>query len=491
MTEYGKTLRAIETPIPGLTLWELPVHGDNRGWFKENWQREKMVAAGMPDFGPVQLNISFNDSAGTTRGIHAEPWDKFISVATGRIFGAWVDLRDGPTFGTVFTAELDPSRAVFVPRGVGNSFQTLQPETAYVYLVNDHFCANADYPSVNPADETLAIDWPIPLENAELSAKDRAQPRLADIKPVAPQKILVLGAAGQLGQALRREYADAAHVEFADRADFDLSSGDLHSARPWSDYDTIINAAAYTAVDTAETPQGRAAAWAANVTGLTELARVAAARGITLVHPSSDYVFDGTTSRPYREDDPIAPLGVYGQTKAAGDQIVATVVRHYIVRTSWVIGDGRNFVRTMLSLAVKGVDPQVVDDQFGRLSFTAELARAIRHLTQTRAPYGTYNVTGSGPAYSWADIARRTFALAGHDPSRVTGVSTAEYFRHVTGPVAPRPPRSVLDLTKIESTGFVPADADQLLENYVRTETRNGLEDLSPPRLRKDAAARH
>ncbi len=80
---------------PGLTLFDIPVHGDNRGWFKENWQREKMVALGLPDFGPVQNNISFNRNVGTTRGIHAEPWDKFISVATGRVFGAWVDLRAG------------------------------------------------------------------------------------------------------------------------------------------------------------------------------------------------------------------------------------------------------------------------------------------------------------------------------------------------------------------------------------------------------------
>ena len=125
------------------------------------------------------------------------------------------------------------------------------------------------------------------------------------------------------------------------------------------------------------------------------------------MHISSDYVFDGTATRPYREDDPVAPLGVYGQTKAAGDQIVATVPRHYIVRTSWVIGDGRNFVRTMLSLAARGIDPSVVNDQYGRLTFTSELARAIRHLIETRAPYGTYNVTGSGSVTSWADIARR------------------------------------------------------------------------------------
>lgn len=128
--EFSKPLQARPTTIDGLLLFDLPVHGDNRGWFKENWQRKKMLALGLPDFSPVQNNISFNDKAGTTRGIHAEPWDKFISVATGRIFGAWVDLREGPGFGTVFTAKLDPSTAIFVPRGVGNAFQTLADETA-------------------------------------------------------------------------------------------------------------------------------------------------------------------------------------------------------------------------------------------------------------------------------------------------------------------------------------------------------------------------
>ncbi|AQT79160.1 dTDP-4-dehydrorhamnose reductase [Mycolicibacterium litorale] len=473
MTELGKALRAVPTAIPGLTIWELPLHGDNRGWFKENWQRAKMVAAGMPDFGPVQNNVSFNDAAGTTRGIHAEPWDKYISVASGRIFGAWVDLRDGPTFGTVVTAELDPSRAVFVPQGVGNGFQTLEPNTAYTYLVNDHYSPDGVYTSLHPGDETIAIDWPIPLDTAELSAKDRAQGPLSDVIPIRPRKTLVIGAGGQLGRALRAEYEGVAHIEFADRAEFDLAAGDLGGARPWREYDTIVNAAAYTAVDTAETAEGRAAAWAVNVAAVAELAKVAAAHRLTLVQVSSDYVFDGTATRPYREDDPVAPLGVYGQTKAAGDQIVSTLDRHYLLRTSWVIGAGRNFVRTMLTLADRGVDPAVVDDQVGRLTFTSELARAIRHLLDSRAPHGTYNVTGSGATGSWADIARRTFALAGHDPARVRPVSTAEYFSQATNPVAPRPANSVLDLTKIESTGFVPADADELLAGYVRAESRS------------------
>ncbi|BBZ62410.1 dTDP-4-dehydrorhamnose reductase [Mycolicibacterium monacense] len=468
--EQGKVLRADVTPIPGLVLWELPVHGDNRGWFKENWQREKMVAAGMPDFGPVQHNVSFNTAAGTTRGIHAEPWDKLVSVATGRIFCAWVDLRSGPSFGAVFTAELDPSRAAFVPRGVGNAFQTLEPNTAYIYLVNDHYSPDATYTSVNLADETVAIDWPIPLSDAELSEKDRAHPRLDQVLPVPRRKTLILGASGQLGRALVDLLGNSPHAEFAGRSDVDLTDARLPSARRWHDYDTIINAGAYTAVDLAESAKGRAEAWATNVVGVSALARIAASHDITLVHLSSDYVFDGTATRPYREDDAVSPLGVYGQTKAASDYVVATVPRHYIIRTSWVIGDGRNFVRTMLSLATRGVDPSVVNDQYGRLTFASELARVIKHLTENRAPYGIYNVSGDGPAMSWMDVARQVFRLAGHDPEKVKGVGTDDYFVAATAPTAPRPRYSVLDLKRVKSTGYRPPEAEDSLAAYVRDE---------------------
>ncbi|WP_394279480.1 sugar nucleotide-binding protein, partial [Microbacterium sp.] len=453
VTEFSKALQPSPTPIPGLTIWDLPVHGDSRGWFKENWQREKMTAAGLPDFGPVQNNISFNDAVGTTRGIHAEPWDKWVSVATGRIFGAWVDLREGPTFGAVFTAEIDPSRAIFVPRGVGNSYQTLEPDTAYTYLVNDHWSPDASYSFLNLADETAAIAWPIPLAEVEISAKDLAHPRLADVVPIPPKKTLVVGAGGQLGLALRAEYEGDPSVEFATRSDLDLT-GDLTTARRWRDYGTIINAAAFTAVDAAETD--RAGAWAGNVTAVAQLARIATANGITLVHVSSDYVFDGAASAPYREDEPVAPLGVYGQTKAAADAIVSAVPRHYIVRTSWVIGEGKNFVRTMASLAERGVDPRVVGDQVGRLTFTTDIARGIRHLLETSAEYGTYNLTGDGEPTSWADVARAVYELTGHDPARIADVTTAEYFASASAPVAPRPLYSVLDVSKIAATGFAP-----------------------------------
>ncbi|MER1995652.1 MAG: bifunctional dTDP-4-dehydrorhamnose 3,5-epimerase family protein/NAD(P)-dependent oxidoreductase [Arthrobacter sp.] len=466
MVEFSKPLTARETPIPGVVLYDLPVHGDNRGWFKENWQREKMLALGLPDFGPVQNNISFNEKAGTTRGIHAEPWDKYISVATGRIFGAWVDLREGPSFGTVFTAELDPSQAIFIPRGVGNAFQTLEDNTAYTYLVNDHWSADAQgqYTFLNLADETAAIEWPIPLEQAELSDKDKAHPRLADVVPMKPRRILVLGADGQLGTALRKAYDGDASVEFAGRADFDLADPASYE-RNWKNYSAIINAAAYTSVDAAETPEGRRLAWEINVSAVARLARVAAANRLTLVHVSSDYVFDGTRET-HAEDEPFSPLGVYGQTKAAGDAVVSVVPQHYIVRTSWVTGEGSNFVRTMASLAERGIEPSVVNDQIGRLTFTADIAAAIRHLTESGAPFGTYNVTSDGEPSSWAEIAAEVYSLTGSDPLSVTGVSTEEYFRSKPE-AAPRPLNSVLDLQKIKAAGFSPRDAEEALRGYL------------------------
>ena len=461
--DFGKELQLHKTNIPGLVWLDLPVHGDNRGWFKENWQQEKMTAIGLPDFGPRQNNISFNATRGTTRGIHAEPWDKYVSVATGKIYGAWTDLREGDTFGETFTLEIDPSKAIFVPRGVGNAFQALEDGTAYSYLVNDHWTPGGEnYAFLNLADTTANIQWPIPLTEAELSDKDRAHPPLAEIEPVAPRKTFVIGAGGQLGTALRAEFPDA---EFVDQATFDLTDPASWTGRNWRQYQTIINAAAYTNVDGAETPEGRAVAWAVNATAVKDLAKLAADNHLTLVHVSSDYVFDGTNEL-HTENERFAPLSVYGQSKAAGDLAAATVPNHYILRTSWVIGEGNNFVNIMKSLADKGVDPSVVNDQIGRLTFTSDLAKAIQHLLETHAPAGTYNVSGDGEPASWADIAKQVFELSGHDAARITGVTTADYYAGKEG-IAPRPLQSTLDLAKIQGTGFAPRRWDTALREYL------------------------
>jgi dTDP-4-dehydrorhamnose 3,5-epimerase len=173
-----------ETIIPGFFEIDLVLHGDNRGWFKENYQRAKLEALGLPHFEIVQNNMSFNAQRGATRGLHAEPWEKFISLANGRVFCAWVDLRKGSSFGKVLTIELTPEKAVFVPRGVANSYQTLEDNVTYTYLVNEHWSVDAKYAAVNLFDTELKIDWPIAQEQAIVSDKDKNNPLLKDVTPL-------------------------------------------------------------------------------------------------------------------------------------------------------------------------------------------------------------------------------------------------------------------------------------------------------------------
>ena len=477
--EFEKELKVTDTTIEGLEVVDLSVYGDARGWFKENWQRAKMTALGIPDLRVVQNNVSFNAERGVTRGVHAEPWDKFVSVATGSVFGAWVDLRQGSeTYGRVYTTRLDPSRAIYVPRGVGNSFQALEDGTVYTYLVDAHWSAalKGTYTFVSLADPALGIDWPIPLSEATLSEADKRHPMLADVVPMAPRRTLVTGCNGQLGRAVRalaEERGVSGTFDFCDIDTFDLSDPDAYSQYDWDLYGTVINCGAYTAVDRAETPEGRLSAWAANATGPALLARTCAEHGMTLVHVSSDYVFDGTRE-VHDEGEPFSPLSVYGQSKAAGDLAVSNCPRHYVLRSSWVIGDGRNFARTMVGLSDRVADPDdklervtVVNDQLGRLTFTRDMAAAIFHLLDSHAPWGTYDCTGSGAVRSWADIARACFDAANGNGDAVVPVSTAEYYAGASGPVAPRPVHSALDLSKLEAAGFSMPDWEVELKEYL------------------------
>jgi len=177
-------LKVTETVIPGLYEIDLVVPGDNRGWFKENYQLAKMEALGLPHFEIVQNNISFNTEVGVTRGMHLEPWVKFISVASGSVLGAWTDLRKGDNFGKTITVKITPGKAIFVPLGVANGFQTLEPNVAYTYLVNAFWYPEAKYTFVNLFDPDLNIDWPIPKDRAIVSAKDAGHPLLKDITEV-------------------------------------------------------------------------------------------------------------------------------------------------------------------------------------------------------------------------------------------------------------------------------------------------------------------
>lgn len=267
-----------------------------------------------------------------------------------------------------------------------------------------------------------------------------------------------------MGQALKKRYPDArsAGVE-----ELDITDTKSVNNYDWSGIKYLLNAAAYTKVDEAETPEGRMAAWKVNSSAVANLVRLAQDRGITLVHISTDYVFDGRQA-PHKEDEAFSPLGVYGQSKAAGDLLVDLSSKHYILRTSWVIGDGNNFVRTMLGLGQKGIEPKVVADQIGRLTFTSQLVEAIDHLLENQAEYGTYNVSNSGDVVSWAEITRCIFKEAGFNLS-VTDTTTEEYYAGKEN-IAPRPLKSEFDLSKIQAVGVNLVDWREDLSKYIKQE---------------------
>lgn len=275
--------------------------------------------------------------------------------------------------------------------------------------------------------------------------------------------ILIVGANGQLGRALQNIFPKAKKT---DSAELDITSAEALKKFDWGGIEIIINAAAYTNVDGAETPEGQAIAWAVNDNAVGNLANMTTEKGLLLVHVSTDYVFDGT-QKIHTEDEPVKPLGVYGETKAAGDKKAAQAPKHYIVRTSWVIGDGKNFARAILAAAAENDELKVVADQFGRPTFTTELARAIDFLLENKAPYGIYNASNAGDTVSWADFARAILKEA-VSKTRVIDTTTTEYF---AGKVtAKRPKYSSFDLSKLESIGFMPKDWREDLKDYIKKE---------------------
>lgn len=182
------------TAIPGMMEFDIPVHGDNRGWFKENFQKEKMLPLGFPkEFfkdDKLQNNVSLSRK-GVLRGLHAEPWDKYISVAdNGKVLGAWVDLRDGDSFGNVYQTIIDASKGIYVPRGVANGFQVLSDTVSYSYLVNDYWALDLKpkYAFVNYADPTLGITWD-DVDNAEVSEADKNHPLLKDVESLKQDQL--------------------------------------------------------------------------------------------------------------------------------------------------------------------------------------------------------------------------------------------------------------------------------------------------------------
>ena len=284
-------------------------------------------------------------------------------------------------------------------------------------------------------------------------------------------KVLITGSNGQLGIALANEFPYSIKV---DSDELDITNHDQVVSFDLTDIEAIINAAAYTKVDDAENPDNQEIVEKVNKEGVANLVELASKKDIPLVHVSTDYVFNGNKDGEYTEGDEFNPLNVYGKAKAEGDLVAQSYPKHYIFRTSWVIGEGNNFIRTMLKLSKNKIDPAVVNDQFGRLTFTKTLAEGIKFALQNNIPFGTYNLTNDGDIASWADIAKAVFEMSSEDPTRISPVSTEEYYRGKEGFIAKRPKNSTLNLSKIKKFGFNPSDWRLMLKEYINKEIEKG-----------------
>lgn len=259
--------------------------------------------------------------------------------------------------------------------------------------------------------------------------------------------LLLTGRNGQVGAEPQRILQPALATDHAalDLADADAIRRVVREVKP----DVIVNAAAYTAVDQAESEPELAMRVNGAAPGV--LAEEAKRRGALLVHYSTDYVFDGAKRSPYAEDDAPHPLGVYGRSKLEGEaRIRACGGRYLIVRTAWVYGRGSNFVRAILKQAEKGAPLRVVNDQLGAPTWAADIATVTAGLLGQRSE-GTFHVSAAGVA-SWYEVALEILRLA-RLAAQVRPVSTAEY-----GAKAPRPRYSVLDNSKLRAAGIAPID---------------------------------
>jgi dTDP-4-dehydrorhamnose reductase len=265
-----------------------------------------------------------------------------------------------------------------------------------------------------------------------------------------PKRVLVTGAGGMLALDLVRALRDAGHAVTAlGRPDLDITDPALCRAGV-TGHDLVVNAAAFTAVDDAETNE--AAAFAVNAVGPANLARAAHATGARLVQVSTDYVFDGFATEPYTEDHPVAPRSAYGRTKAAGEWAVrAHCPDSWVLRTAWLYGaGGPNFVSTMQRLAGERETLSVVDDQHGQPTSTVDLSDLVVRLVEADAPAGTYHATATGET-TWHGFARAVFEHEGLDPERVQPTTTEAFPRP-----APRPAWSVLGHASLEAAGVAP-----------------------------------
>lgn len=279
-------------------------------------------------------------------------------------------------------------------------------------------------------------------------------------------KYLITGGNGQLGNAFRKILPKGEAV-FTDVEELDVTNKEaikemVREVKP----EFILHCAALTNVDGCETNQELADK--INHKSAEYFSEACKDTGATLIYVSTDYVFPGDGKEPYFADAATGPRSVYGKTKLLGEEAAKNTEKYYIFRTSWVYGDGHNFVRTMIKLSETMEELKIVNDQVGRPTYAEDLAAVIKEATEKGIPFGVYHVQNKGEAISWADFAKKIFEITGKK-TKVIPISTEEYLEMSAGKtIAPRPNYSVLDISKIEAEGIVIPEWERSLNSYLQ-----------------------
>ena len=457
-------MKVIKTAIADVKIIEPRVFSDSRGYFYESFC-EREFRRNVADVHFVQDNESFSQGL-VVRGLHFQRDEhaqaKLVRVTEGKVLDIAVDLRSGsPTFGQHVAVELsgDNHRQLFIPRGFAHGFAVLSESAHFLYKCDNYYCPEAE-DGIAYNDPELGIDWQIDLAEAIVSEKDSHRPTLSQWlnkkngengeEQRIGCRILVTGANGQLGKSLQRiaEHDDKHEFLFTDYEEMDITSPEsiekiMASFRP----NIIINCAAYTDVNHAETDTAKAHKLNTEAAGL--LANASKRHNAHLIHLSTDYVFgQKTLNTPIEETTPTSPLGVYGMTKLEGEEMVKASGCHYtIIRTAWLYSEfGNNFVKTMQRLMADHKELRVVADQTGTPTYAGDLAEAIMTVVDNPGKPATYHYSNLGTA-TWYDFAVEIQRLSNLNNCKVSPCTTADY----PTPAA-RPSYSVLSKNKITRT---------------------------------------
>lgn len=405
-------MNLVKTDIEDVVIIQPKVFGDHRGWFTETYSKFKFENFGM-DIDFIQDNHSMSAKKGTLRGLHFQKNEKaqtkLVRCTKGKILDVAVDLRKGsPTYKKWISVILsdENKKQLLVPKGFAHGFLTLTDDVEVQYKVDEYYSPKHDR-SIRFDDEEISVNWGV--ENPLLSEKDLKAPLLKDCDLDFNYKFMVTGVNGQLGRDVLLKLKEMnLDVIAPKREEFELTNSQqvkkyILDHNP----NVIIHCAAYTAVDKAE--EEKEICYKVNVEGTKAIVKAAKFIDSKVVYISSDYVFDGAGEQPHDEDKKTNPINYYGYTKEQGEKIIQEhLEKYFIVRTSWVYGaNGKNFVKTMLSLSESKDKIKVVSDQIGAPTYTRDIAEFIFELMKT-SKYGIYHVVNEGYC-SWYEFAKLIF----------------------------------------------------------------------------------